>query len=251
MARTSRETFNKIVSHNMVQGINKEFIFENAKDKAYYIYLLKKYYKIFKIDILAYCIMDNHAHLLLYSDEINNLSKFMQKVNMLYANYYNKSRNRVGIVFRNRFTTKAIYNEKQLYICMKYIFMNPVKAGIVNNVNEYIYSSYNDFINQKFLINSQYFKLMFQNEKFLNHINSATFPNNTENYKKILISKVLEEFLIKESTTLERIIKNKHLIQKFISYLSIQKYNFTKKEIAEALKISKSKLYRSIKNDTL
>ena len=243
MTRINREKFNKIVSHNMVQGINKEYIFENEKEKTYY--------KIFKIDILAYCIMDNHAHLLLYSNENGNLSKFMQKVSMLYAIYYNKSKNRVGVVFRNRFTTKAINNKKQLYICMKYIFMNPVKAGIVKEIQEYKYSSYKDFINQKFLINSEYIKSIFRNQDNLNQIKLISIIENSKSYHKKLISKFLEEFLKKENITLEKVVKNKHLIQKFNLYLLAQKYPFTKQEIADTLKISKSKLYRSIKNDTL
>ena len=87
----------------MVQGINKEYIFKTNEEKNKYLELLKKYYLEFEIDIIAYCIMDNHAHMLLYSEKIQNISNFMRQINSIYAMHYNKKKDRVGYVYRNRF----------------------------------------------------------------------------------------------------------------------------------------------------
>ena len=63
-----------------------------------------------------------------------------------YAKYYNKTQNRVGFVFRNRFDSKTIYNQEYLLQCIKYIHMNPVKSKVVKAEEEYEYSSYRNYL---------------------------------------------------------------------------------------------------------
>ena len=99
MPRISRSLIGSAFIHNMVQGINKEYIFENEKYKEKYLNLIEKYSKKYGILMVAYCIMDNHAHLLTYSENIERISQFMKDINSEYAMYYNKIRNRVGYVF--------------------------------------------------------------------------------------------------------------------------------------------------------
>lgn len=94
MPRISRKVLDGKICHNIVQGINREYIFEKEEDKKKYFNLMKKYYLKYEIDIIAYCIMNNHAHLILYSDNIKNISNFMKQINALYAFYYNKKYNR-------------------------------------------------------------------------------------------------------------------------------------------------------------
>lgn len=57
---------------------------------------------------MAYCIMNNHVHLLVYSEEVQKLSKMMQKINTAYAKYYNECNERVGYVFRDRYLSQPI-----------------------------------------------------------------------------------------------------------------------------------------------
>ena len=121
MPRKSRKLLDGKICHHIVQGINKEYVFQEDEDKKKYLNLLRKYYKDYEIDIICYCIMDNHVHLILYSSNIENISAFMRKVNSIYAMYYNKKYNRVGYVFRNRFKSILILTRKQLWICIKYI----------------------------------------------------------------------------------------------------------------------------------
>ena len=150
MSRISRKSFEAKYFHIMVQGIDKDFIFNNDEYKKEYIRLIYKYKEKFCIELLAFCIMDNHAHLLVYIDDINNMSNYMQKINTLYAMYYNKKlNNRVGHVFRNRFKSEAILNESHLINCIKYIHNNPVKANMVNAPKQYLYSSYRDYFYKK------------------------------------------------------------------------------------------------------
>ena len=73
----------------MVQGINKEYIFNQEIYIKKYLKFLKENQKQTNLKIIAYCIMTNHAHLLIKAENIQELSKFMQKVNSSYARYYN------------------------------------------------------------------------------------------------------------------------------------------------------------------
>ena len=128
--------------HIMVQGINKEYIFNSHEDKNKYIEMMGVSKYKYDISILEYCIMNNHAHLIIYTEDMSELSKFMHKVNQKYAMYYNKKNQRVGYVFRNRYQLQQIKDEGHLITCIKYIYENPVKAKICKTSGEYLYSSY-------------------------------------------------------------------------------------------------------------
>lgn len=98
MPRVARKNLETSFFHIMVQGINKDYIFNTNRNKKVYINALNKYEKECNVEILAYCIMDNHAHMLVYSDRIADMSKFMHFVNGFYAGYYNKINSRIGYV---------------------------------------------------------------------------------------------------------------------------------------------------------
>ena len=122
--------------HVMVKGINKERTFNQQREKSYFIKIILKHLKIYKVEIYSYCIMSNHAHFIIRS-EIQILSE--------YALYYNFKHQRNGHVFQNRFASECIENEKYFWMCLRYIHLNPVKAGMVNDLSKYKYSSVNEY----------------------------------------------------------------------------------------------------------
>lgn len=146
ISRVARKYENSSFFHIIVQGINKEYIFQEEKFKITYLKQINRFSNELEINIIAYCIMDNHAHFLIMCDKIENLSKLMQKVNSVYAKYYNYIMKRVGYVFRDRFLSEAIDNKRYFIHCIKYIHLNPVKANIVDKCEKYKYSSYNYFL---------------------------------------------------------------------------------------------------------
>ena len=246
MPRKSRKLLDGKICHHIVQGINKEYVFQEDEDKKKYLNLLRKYYKDYEIDIICYCIMDNHVHLILYSSNIENISAFMRKVNSIYAMYYNKKYNRVGDVFRNRFKSILILTRKQLCIWIKYIHMNPVKANIVKNENEYKYSSYNDYLNKSGFLNQRILNFLFlKPQNYIEKFKSIPYKNIYDN--KIVLKNILDKFLKQENICLNQLRKKENLVEKFISYLNSKKYNYSKQELADILKISRATLYRKIK----
>ncbi len=131
--------------HVFVRGINKEKIFEHVREKAYFKRTIKEYLSKYDVEIHAYCIMSNHAHLIIKSDGKQKLSYFMSNILAKYAQYYNYKHNRNGHVFQDRFGSECIESEKYYWNCIKYIHMNPVKAFMVSSALEYKYSSLGEY----------------------------------------------------------------------------------------------------------
>lgn len=128
-----------------MRGINKEKIFDQAREKLYFKKIIKKYLDKYDVEIHAYCIMSNHAHLIIKSSEKAELSYFMSNILAKYAEYYNYKHNRNGHVFQNRFGSECIEGEKYYWNCIKYIHLNPVKAFMVPTALEYKFSSMGEY----------------------------------------------------------------------------------------------------------
>ena len=142
MSRYPRNFLKTSYFHIITQGINKSYIFDRSEDIKFYIKNMYQLVKEHHIRIIAYCIMSNHAHILIEAQSVNELSKYMQRLNTRYGKYYNKKYQRVGYVFRDRYKSEGIYSEQHLYSCIKYIYDNPVKAGICSKASDYPYSNY-------------------------------------------------------------------------------------------------------------
>ena len=142
MPRNPRNNIKGSFLHVIVQGINKSYIFDEEEDIKYFIKLMYEKNNENNIKIIAYCVMNNHAHILLETKDIEDLGKYMQVVNLMYAQYYNKKYNRVGYVFRDRYKSQEIVDDAHYYNCIKYIYDNPVKAGMCDRPEDYPYSNF-------------------------------------------------------------------------------------------------------------
>jgi REP element-mobilizing transposase RayT len=154
MPRMPRKYIRTPFYHVMCQGIKKEAIFDTDERKRKYLNTIKLIKREFLINIITYCIMSNHVHLLIYAENIEELSRFMHKLNGIYGQYYNKREGRVGFVFRNRFRMEGVDSDKYIFDCIQYIHNNPVKAGICKTPSEYMYSGYNEFNGKTQIIDS-------------------------------------------------------------------------------------------------
>ncbi|MCD6578875.1 transposase, partial [bacterium] len=149
MARKARIDIANYFYHVIARGQRKNPLFFSNEDREEFIAILKDLLKIFDILIYAFAIMGNHFHLLLYRGE-SSLSQFLKKLDTRYAIHFNKKYGTTGHVFQDRPKSFIILDNKYLGNSIKYIHLNPEKAGMVGNYNEYLYSSakcYNDNIN--------------------------------------------------------------------------------------------------------
>lgn len=253
MPRKARKEINSKFLHVMIQGINREYIFNNDKDIKVFLKFVKEKIKEFDLSIIAYCVMNNHAHFLIYTENINLVSKLMKMVNTSYAIYYNKNKERCGYVFRDRFKSEEILSQKHIVSCIHYIHNNPVKAKMCLSQSEYKYSSYNEYKNKPYLINKN--KVMEILRKY--NINIEMFlDETTEKYKfiddmdpqnkKIIKISVLEEFCKEKNIGNMNELRSDKSNLKEIAIIMNKDYNFTQKEIAEVIGISRLKIHRII-----
>ena len=96
------------------------------------------------VSILAWCLMDNHVHLLLQDDH-GRLSEAMHRLLTGYACYFNARTSHVGHVFQQRFFSEPVESDEHLLATVRYIHLNPVKAGMAR-VDEYAWSSYREYL---------------------------------------------------------------------------------------------------------
>ena len=152
MPRLPRKMVETQYFHVMVQGLNREKIFERDASKGFYLKSLNEKKEVADIKLLAYCIMDNHAHMLVWANTPQDLGVYFRKVNAEFAQVFNHHYERVGYVFRDRFKSEPIYDIKYLGNCIRYIHNNPVNANIVVSAEDYQYSSYRNFLEQRGIV---------------------------------------------------------------------------------------------------
>lgn len=130
--------------HVVVRGINGELIYNQQRERIYFKKIILEHLKKYQVEIFAFCIMSNHAHILIRA-ELQELSMFMARILAEYASYYNYKHNRNGHVFQNRFLSECVETEAYFWNCIRYIHMNPVKANMVKTPLQYKYSSMNEY----------------------------------------------------------------------------------------------------------
>lgn len=102
------------------------------------------------VEIVSYCLMPNHFHVLIKQIEDNGISIFVSKLINSYTKYFNTKYNRVGPLFQGQFKAILIENDEQLIHLSRYIHLNPLVAHLVKGLEEYKWSSYNEFLYPNF-----------------------------------------------------------------------------------------------------
>ena len=230
MSRLPRNYTNTPFFHVITQGIEKSYIFEKAEDIKYYVKIMYKIKEEHNINIIAYCIMNNHTHMLIETKSIEQLSKYMQRINTTYGKYYNKKYSRVGYVFRDRYKAEGIYSEKHLYNCIKYIHNNPVKAGICNKAEEYPYSNYK-MMKTEF---KERYSLMTNSE--CNNEEYVFIDVDEKN--ETTCNKIIEAYLKENRIELKSIKQSKELLKELILFLKDEN-KISLRKIAEELELSR------------
>ena len=151
MARTARVCSSINLYHIIIRGINKQDIFIDDQDKNKFMKALAETKEKFNFKLYAYVIMPNHVHLVIKDDNAE-ISKIMHRIQVCYSEYLNSKYNRIGHVFQGRFTSKNIETEEYLKYVIRYIHLNPDKAGI-GKYDKYKWSSYNFYNKPKDTIN--------------------------------------------------------------------------------------------------
>ena len=132
--------------HLYNRGVNRQPIFFRPENWGYFIKQLRRYFKPERIDILAYCLMPTHYHLMvtLKTDDLS--ARVMQPFSVSYTKAVNRQQERVGPLFQGPFQAAWVDRDSYLLHLSRYIHMNPVVAGLVARPEDWTFSSYRDYI---------------------------------------------------------------------------------------------------------
>lgn len=126
--------------HVYDRGNSKQIIFEDDSDRYRFLSDISDRFARHKVAVLAWCLMDNHFHLMV-DDPYDNLSRAMQCALTAYAKYFNGKTGRTGHLFDNRYSRVAVESDTQAVQLLDYIHLNPVK-GAIDSLEAYRWSSF-------------------------------------------------------------------------------------------------------------
>lgn len=144
MPRVARKRSASGIHHIMVRGINQQDIFHYDEDREKFIDILKKTKQISQFELYGYCLMNNDVHLLLREGP-ENLSQIMKRIGIAYVYWYNNKYERSGHLFQDRFKSQNVEDDDYLLRVLRYIHQNPMKAHVVEEMDQYPWSSYHGY----------------------------------------------------------------------------------------------------------
>ena len=243
MPRQARKDLITNFVHIMAQGINKEYIFQEDFFKKKYWSIVQKKVKDYNINLISYCIMDNHVHIVAHYEKTEDLTAFMKRTHTAYAKWYNCYKNRVGYVFRDRYKTEPILDIHHLYSCINYVHNNPVKAKIVEKAESYQYSSYKNYLSDEYILTSKILELLHISLEDAKEIFIKSKDLDIYSFRKKSPEEIIEKYLKdKEASCIKEIICKKNI--RDLVVLLKENANLNYKEIAELLNISRATLFR-------
>ncbi len=141
MPRQARKKSISNIYHVMLRGINKQVIFECNADKFHFMKILQECKEVSGFRLHAFCLMNNHIHLLIEPAE-ESLEVIFKRIGSRYAVWYNRKHQRVGHLFQDRFRSENVETDQYYMTVLRYILQNPMKAGMESRPGTYRWSSY-------------------------------------------------------------------------------------------------------------
>jgi putative transposase len=184
MARIKRIVIPNTPHHITQRGVRSMDIFTKHEDYLYYKELLHTQCKLNSVQIISYCLMTNHVHIIAIPKYKESLAKAIGETHRLYTRKINFEQQVTGHLFQERFFSTPL-DDEHLPNAIKYVEQNPVKASMVKTPWEYQYTSC-------------LFRLNLVKEDVL--LSSHSIINNIENYKEFLQEKNTHEKIIEEKT---------------------------------------------------
>lgn len=192
MTNKKREWYEGATYHITARGHHRNDIFRDEEDFQIYLTILEEallYFNSYNYEVLSYCLMDNHVHLILKTG-VEPPGRFISRVHSIYARHFNKKYNYLGTLFQKRFDDEIIEDDTYMLETSRYIHLNPVKARMVKTPDEYKWCSYLTYVGLK-------------KEKFINSeviLNYFQYERRFKLYKEFVYKRLkeLREELLKE-----------------------------------------------------
>lgn len=271
MPRKPRIHYPSAFYHVILRGNARENIFFTENDRDYFYLLLNESVLRYEYRLHGFCLMTNHVHLIIQIG-YTPLPKVMQNICFRYARYINQRLNRVGHLFQGRYKAILIDADSYLLSLVKYVHLNPIRANMVKNLDDYPWSSHHVYVAQKeipflttdFVLGlfsndklvSQNLYLNFLQDKNLNEISPREFNSGNKNNISCLCSDLflnnlnLEKYnkSLEYNFTLEEII---NFVCKYYSVTESDLQNISRKRLLTKSRASIAWLAQSLKICTL
>ena len=193
----------------MVRGVNRQTIFEDDEDYVRFLDVIKQSKEKSEFELYGYCLMGNHVHLLL-REGMESLSLTMQRICSSFVYWYNWKYDRLGHLFQERYKSEVVENKAYLLTVLRYIHLNPIKAGITNSVEGHRWNSYHEYLLKQNVIDSGFILELFATEeqvaiekfkRFMNEINEDVCLDYEERHRlsdEDIIKLIEEKFRVKK-----------------------------------------------------
>lgn len=146
MGRQARQLSATGIYHVVFRGINRQHLFEGESDFNYFLEGLQHLKSEIEFEIHAYCLMNNHVHLLIREKQVGDISLIMKRLLTKYAMYFNRKYQRNGALIASRYKSIPVTVDEYFIPLLRYIHQNPVKAGMIEKMEDYEYSSYREYL---------------------------------------------------------------------------------------------------------
>lgn len=154
----------------MLRGINRQVIFEDEEDNLKFLETLKNYKAVSGYKLFAYCLMSNHIHLLIKSEK-DDIALIVKRIAGSYVYWYNWKYKRKGHLFQDRFKSEPINDDAYLLTVVRYIHQNPVKSKLCKRLEDFKYSSYNEYLNSANVVDTDFCFDIVGREEFIRYNN--------------------------------------------------------------------------------
>ncbi len=148
MARPLRIEYAGAIYHVTSRGDRREDIYQDEEDRVIWLEVMAQVCERFNWRCHAWCMMDNHYHIVIETIE-GNLSKGMRQLNGVYTQKSNRRHQRVGHVFQGRYKAILVDRDSYLQELSRYVVLNPVRARIANDVGDWPWSSYRAMVGKE------------------------------------------------------------------------------------------------------
>jgi len=151
MPRKARKKSSTGIYHVMLRGINRQLIFEDDEDNEKFLQTISDCKALSEFELYGYCLMGNHVHLLIKEGK-ESLDLIFKRIGARYVFWYNWKYKRSGHLFQDRYKSEVVESDLYFVVVLRYIHQNPKKAGLSKNVEGYRWSSYNEYIYQRGIV---------------------------------------------------------------------------------------------------
>ena len=166
MGRQSRVYSESKIYHIMFRGVNYQDLFEERQDYIKLTETILQLKEEMGFQIYAYCFMTNHVHLVLKEKELRDISLIMKRILTKYSRWYNIKYGRTGALIANRYKSVPVEVDEYFLNLIRYVHQNPIKAGIVKNIEDYKYSSYREYLGKPRITDTEFVMEMIDDNEF-------------------------------------------------------------------------------------